>query len=203
MENEETLLVENSAPRVKKKNKKPLLIGSAAIVIVVVVIVVLIAGCFAGKPTAMAGSVYDGSSVLTSYYNTATTTTQNLAEMYGFSTGDAESLRNDKPAWKAYSYEIEVKNKTKESITIAAFDVKNNGKGNIWLQIKTAEKIDIIAGNTQTILITALVNGREISAETAMQEIKKFNIKIMYSKTPTTSPDGRESIETSKTIRVK
>ncbi|NLX92305.1 MAG: hypothetical protein GXZ02_00310 [Clostridiales bacterium] len=203
MENEETSLVENTTPRVKKKNKKSLLIGSAAIIIVVVVIVALIAGYIAGKPTAQAGSVYDGSSVLTSYYNSTTTTAESLSEMYGFSTGDAESLRNDKPAWKAYSFEVEVKNKSKEPISISAFDVKNNGKDNIWLQIKTAEKIDIIAGNTPTILITALVNGREITAETAMQEIKKFSIKIMYSKTPTTSPDGKESIETSKTIRVK
>lgn len=203
MNNEESYLVGTDTPRPKKKNRKMLLIGSTAFVIVVIAAVALIVVCVAGKPTAKAGSVYDGSSVLTSYFKDPTYTPEKLTDIYGFTAGDAESLINDKPAWKAYSLEIEVKNKTKESISIFAFDVKNNGKDNIWLQIKTDEKIDIISGNTQTILMTALVNGREIAAETAMQEIKKFNIQIKYSKTPTTSPDGRESIETSKTIRVK
>ncbi len=185
------------------KNKNALIIGAGALIIVVIAVIALIFGYLANKPTAQAGSVYSDSTILSSYYNSATTTTKSLSDMYGFSLGDAESLLNDKPAWKAYSFELEVKNKSKESISVFAFEINNNGKDDIWLQTTPKENIEIISGNTQTILITVLAKGRDVSAENAMQEIKKFNVKIVYSKTPTISSDGRESIETSKTIRVK
>ncbi|HZK39781.1 MAG TPA: hypothetical protein VFD23_06480 [Clostridia bacterium] len=203
MNNNEALLDGTNTAGVKKKNKKAVLVGAAAVIVAVIVVAALIFTYVANKPTAQSGSVYDGSSVLSLYYDSTATTAKDLSDMYGLSIGDAESLLNDKPAWKAYSFEIEVKNKSKETISLLAFETKNNGKDNVWLQTAPDEKIEIIGGNTQKILLTALVKGRDISAETAMQEIKKFNIKIVYSKNPTVSEDGKESIETSKKIRVK
>lgn len=191
---------------IKMKRKNSLIIGAAAIAIVAIAVFALIFGYIANKPTAQAGPVFAGSTLYDSYYDPGATTSKSLSDMYGLSFAQAESLLNNKPEWKAYSFQIEVKNKSKEPMSVIAFEVKKNGKDDIWLQTAPDEKIEILAGNTNTISVTALVMqslSQEVPDETAMQRIKKFDIKIVYSKIPSTTPDGRESIETSKTIRVK
>ena len=186
-------------------NKKAI---KTAIVILVPLLVIAVlataaAKVFGSKPSAKAGSVFDGASLLDVYYSHPGTALKDLEKDFGLSPENAESVLNAKTEWKAYSLEIEVDNKSSDDITLYAYDVKNNGKDNIWLITVADPEIAIISGNKQTVALTALVKGSDVSAQDAADAIKKYNIKIDYTKTPVKNDAGVESIERHKMISVK
>jgi hypothetical protein len=182
--------------------KNMLIIASGAIVIFLIIIIVVIANALSSRPTAKAGSVYDGTSYLQAYQSSGTAL-QDLPEIYGFSQDAAESVLNNPDEWKAYKFEVAVNNKSKETITLNSYSIKKNGKNDVWVSTVAEPKVNIIGGNTETISIVVLVMGKDVTAEDAAQAIQKYSVKIVYSATPTISQDGKESIEKSKTITVK
>lgn len=186
-------------------NKKTLKITIVVLVplLIIAVLTTVIAGVFGKRPSANAGSVYDGTALLEDYYKNPGTAVKKLTEHFGISSLDAESVLNEKEEWNAYSLEIEVNNKSKDAITLYTYEVKNNGKDNIWLITVATPEIEIISGNKQNISVMALVKGKDFSAEDAADAIKKYSIKIDYSKTPVKNDAGVESIERHKTIKVK
>lgn len=184
----------------KNRNK---LIAAAAAAAILIIIIVIISALAGNKPTAKAGSVYDASSTLATYRTNSDWALKNLTEIYGFGSADADSVINGKEEWKAYSLDVEVNNKSKDDITIYKFLVEKNGKNDVWVSTVANGEIGIVSGNKEPIGITVLVKGKDVSAEDAAKAIKKFNIKIDYSKTPTENKEGVESIENHKTINVK
>ncbi len=186
-------------------NKKAAKISILILVplLIIAILTTVITGIFGRRPSAKAASVYDGTALLDVYYKNTSTAVNKLTKMFGISSLDAESVMNDREEWKAYSLEIEVDNKSKEDITLYTYDVPNNGKDNIWLITVADPEIEIISGNKLKISVMALAKGKDITAADAADAIKKYIIKIDYSKTPNKNDAGVESIERHKTIKVK
>ncbi len=183
------------------KNKKIILIASGVLAIVLIIAIAFIFVTISNRPTAKANSVYSGTAYLVSHRSSGTAL-QDLTDVYGFSTETAESVINRPDEWKAYKLEVEVNNKSKDSISVNAFKVKDNGKDEVWVSTVAEPRVDIIGGNTEIISIFALVRS-SITAEDAAKAIQAYKIKVVYSATPTISKDGKQSIETSKIISVK
>ncbi len=186
------------------KNKNKFIIIVTALVVAIIAIISIICAIAAhNRPTATAGSVYPDAPSLQTYYNNQQYSLKTLPTLFGFTDEQANSVLNDKGLWNAYTLEIAVDNKSKDNITIYTFEVKNNGKNNVWLSTVSNGDVGIVSGNKETISISALVKGKDISADDAAKAIKKYSIKIVYSKTPTENSEGVDSIETHKTITVK
>ena len=175
----------------------------ALIVAIIAIISIICAIAIHNRPTATAGSVYPDEPSLQTYYDNQQYALKTLPVLYGFNNEQIQSVLNDKGVWKAYTLEVAVDNKSKDNITIYSFEVKNNGKNDVWISKVSNGDIGILSGNKETISISALVKGKDVSADDAAIAIKKYSIKIVYSKTPTPNSEGVDSIETHKTINVK
>ncbi|MEI6578329.1 MAG: hypothetical protein WCN92_02565 [Eubacteriales bacterium] len=185
------------------KNKKAFAISASVIVIAIAATIAVFFVIAAGRPTAIGGSVYKDSLLLQSFYDYPQSISRILPTTYGLTDEQSKSVLNDKGEWNAYTLDVAVNNKSKDNITLYTFEVKNNGKNDVWISKVANNSAGIVSGNIETISISVLVKGKDVSAETAAAAIKKYSIKIGYSKTPTKNSQGVESIEKHKIINVK
>ena len=97
--------------------------------------------------------------------------------------------------WLVYSQSHTIYNNSADSITVYGFDVNNNGKNGVYLSTSTGGELSIAPGGYGPATISVFCDNGDLSTDEAKELVSKFDVKVLYTKTPAEFDDGTESVE--------
>lgn len=189
------------------KNKKMIIIIVAAVAAAALLVGagVLIGMNIGEKPEVTEGTVYAERGDFIEDYNFLARLAQHperytdtLSEAYEMDVKTVESFYECPENWLLYQQNISIHNESNETITVYGYEVKKNGKNGVYISTKSGGELTIAPGETGADALTALCDNTDISTDEAKALVDDFEIKVIYTKTPTENDDGTESVEETK-----
>ena len=119
----------------------------------------------------------------------------NLATEYEMGEAKAAEFYECPEEWLTYEQLITIYNDSSESITVYGFEVENNGKNGVYLSTSAGGELSIAPGGHGPATFSVFCDNGDLSTDEAKELAEKFDVKVIYSKTPTEYDDGTESVE--------
>ena len=127
---------------------------------------------------------------------------RSLETIYGFTAEQIDAFYENAPEWLAYLLTVEIKNDSKEPITVWGFQSKDNGKDGVWFAKDYGGQLSISAGGRGEAIIPVLCSNGELSDEAVKALVDGMDLQVVYSRTPTEDAEGNESAETTAAVPV-
>lgn len=126
----------------------------------------------------------------------------NLATEYEMGEEKAAEFYECPEEWLTYEQLITIYNDSSESITVYGFEVENNGKNGVYLSTSVGGELAIAPGGYGPATFSVFCDNGDLSTDEAKALTEKFDVKVIYTKTPTEYDDGTESVEETQVAKL-